>query len=50
MGNNKVENFIAYLNKYNTNLNVFIKLFNLWSDMTPDERGKVIDKKLITNI
>lgn len=44
------ENFIAHLDKYNTNLNVFIKLFNLWDRMTPDERGEVIDKKLISNL
>lgn len=47
---NNVENFIAHLDKYNTNLNVFIKLFNLWSRMNPDERGEVIDKKLINNL
>lgn len=50
MIDNKAENFIAHLDRYNTNLNAFIKLFNLWSAMTPDERGTVIDKKLITNI
>ena len=43
------ENFIAYLEKYNTNLNVFIKLFNIWSRMNPDERGEVISKKLNSN-
>ena len=47
---NNVENFIDYLDKYNTNLNVFIKLFNLWDRMNPDERGEVIDKKLINNL
>lgn len=46
---NNVENFISYLEKYHTNLNVFIKLFNLWSRMSPDERGEVISKKLINN-
>ena len=47
---NKVKKFIRYLDQYNTNLNVFIKLFNLWSTMNPDERGEVIDKKLIKNL
>ena len=46
MRRNKVENFIDHLRNYNTNLNVFIALFNLWSQMTPDERGEVIDKEL----
>lgn len=46
MNENKVDNFITHLRNYNTNLNVFIKLFNLWSMMTPDERGEVIDKEL----
>ena len=50
MDKNKVEDFISHLNMYNTKLNVFIKLFNIWSVMTPDERGEVIDKKLIKNI
>lgn len=45
-----VENFIVHLEKYNTNLNVFIKLFNLWDRMNSDERGEVIDKKLINNL
>lgn len=45
-----VENFIAHLDKYNTNLNVFIRLYNLWSEMSSDERGEVIDKKLINNL
>ena len=45
-----VENFIAHLDKYNTNLNVFIRLFNIWSEMNSDERGEVIDKKLINNL
>ena len=50
MNENKVENFIDYLDKYDTNLNVFIKLFNIWDRMTPDERGEVIDKKLVRNL
>ena len=45
-----MENFIAHLDMYNTNLNVFIKLCNMWTDMTSDERGEVIDKKLINNL
>ena len=47
---NNVEIFISHLDKYNTNLNVFIKLFNLWNRMNPNERGEVIDKKLINNL
>lgn len=50
MNENKIENFITHLDKYNTNLNVFIKLFNIWNDMTSDERGVVIDRKLIKNL
>lgn len=42
----KVENFITYLRNYHTNVNAFIKLFNLWSQMTPDERGEVIERDL----
>lgn len=49
MDENKVENFITHLRNYHTNLSVFIKLFNLWSQMTPDERGEVIDKELKWN-
>ena len=44
---NKVENFIAYLKGYHTNLNVFIKLFNLWSMLSPDERKEIIDRELV---
>lgn len=49
MNKNKVENFISHLEMYNTNLNVFIKLYNIWANMTCEERGEVIDKKLIKN-
>lgn len=47
MEENKVENFIIHLRNYHTTLNTFIKLFNLWSEMSSDERGKVIDKGLM---
>lgn len=46
MSENKVESFITHLRNNNTNLKVFIELFNLWSMMTPDERVEVIDKTL----
>ncbi len=47
MKENKVKNFISHLRNYHTNLNVFIKLFNLWSMLTPDERKEIIDKELV---
>ena len=47
MEENKVENFITHLKNYHTTLNTFIKLFNLWSEMNSDERGEVINKKLM---
>ena len=49
MRNNKCElekskEFENLLKSYNTNINVFIKLYNLWSRMSVDERGECIDK------
>ena len=44
--NEKSKEFEKEIEAYNTNLNVFIKLFNMWSQMTTDERGKCIDKLL----
>ena len=50
MLNTPAETFIKYLKNYHTNLNVFIKLFNLWSELTPKERQEIINKELITNL
>ena len=40
----KAKEFEQLLKDYNTNINVFIKLFNMWSKMNTDERGECIDK------
>ena len=42
----KAKKFSETLDKNNTSLNSFIQLFNLWSQMSPDERGECIDKLL----
>lgn len=43
----QVIKFKEEMDKNNTNLNVFIKLFNMWTDLTLDERSYIIDKYLI---
>ena len=40
----KSKEFEEMLEKFNTNINVFIRLFSLWSRMNTDERGECIDK------
>ena len=40
----KSRKFEDELNNCNTNINVFIKLFNIWSDMDSKERGECIEK------
>lgn len=42
--NEKSRKFEDELNNCNTNINVFIKLFNMWSDMDSKERGECIEK------
>lgn len=42
----KAKNFSETLDKNNTSLNSFIQLFNLWSEMTSEERGECIDNLL----
>lgn len=42
--NEKSKKFEDELEKCNTNINVFIKLFKLWSEMNSEERGECIDK------
>lgn len=42
----KAVEFEDAIHKCNTNLNVFIKLFNMWSQMSTNERGECIDKLL----
>ena len=42
--NEKSRKFEDELNNCNTNINVFIKLFNIWSDMDSKERGECIEK------
>lgn len=39
----KVQRFLNEIRNCNTNITVFIKLFNLWSNMSVHERGKAID-------
>lgn len=40
----KAKEFEQLLQDYHTNINVFIKLFNMWTKMNTDERGECIDK------
>ena len=35
--------FVDMARDFDTNLGVFIKLFNEWKDMTIEERGKAIE-------
>ncbi len=42
----KAKYFSEALDKNNTSLNSFIQLFNLWSQMSSDERGECIDNLL----
>ena len=41
---NKAEKFIYELEALNTNLNAFLKLFNMWDRMSVVERTEVIEK------
>ena len=43
---NKAEKFIYELEALNTNLNVFLKLFNMWDRMSVKERVEVIENKM----
>ena len=43
--NEKSRKFEEELNNCNTNINVFIRLFNMWSDMDSKERGECIENK-----
>lgn len=43
----KSKEFEEVLRNCNTNINVFIRLFNLWSRMNVDERGECIDKLVL---
>lgn len=36
--------FVDTMLGYHTNLNVFIKLFNMWSDLTIKQRDEVINQ------
>lgn len=40
----KSKHFEQSLKNHNTDINTFIKLFNEWTEMTPNERGECIDK------
>ena len=42
----KVEEFIQKLRSYHTTLNVFIKLFNMWSVLNVKERDRIIKLEL----
>lgn len=42
----KVEEFIQKLRSYHTTLNVFIKLFNMWSMLNVKERDRIIKSEL----
>lgn len=42
----KVEEFIQKLHSYHTTLNVFIKLFNMWSMLNVKERDHIIKSEL----
>ena len=46
MDEDKIHGFIDTLEAYNSELNVFIRLFNLWTGLTPDERGEIIRRTL----
>ena len=46
MSEEKIQKFIDTLESYNSDLNAFIRLFNLWTGLTADERGEIIDRKL----
>ena len=37
--------FVDMARDFDTNLGVFIKLFNVWQSMTVEERGRAIEKK-----
>ena len=39
----KAENFVNYMHNNHTNLMVFVRLFNMWSELTTDERQQVYD-------
>ena len=42
----KVDEFIQFMRNYHTTLNVFIKLFNLWSMLSVNERDYIIKSEL----
>ena len=46
MNEDKIQGFIDTLEAYNSELNAFIRLFNLGTELTPDERGEIIDRKI----
>lgn len=39
----KAESFVNYMHNNHTNLMVFVRLFNMWSELTTDERQQVYD-------
>lgn len=43
MKDSKAKDFLHFLQKYNTNMNVFVILYNKWICMTPTERGEAYD-------
>lgn len=42
----KVTEFIQALRNFHTNLNVFLKLFNMWSMLNVTERDQIIKSEL----
>ncbi len=46
MDEDKIQGFIDTMETYNSELNVFIRLYNLWTELTPDERGEIIRRTL----
>lgn len=40
----KTENFKVKLQNCNTDIGAFLQLFNIWSDLTIDQRGELIDE------
>lgn len=41
----RVEDFENSLRSFHVDARAFIKLFNMWLEMTSDERGKVINNQ-----
>lgn len=47
--NGRLKEFKECLDMHNANLATFIKLYNIWSQLSPDERGDLIEEGIQTN-